>query len=521
MAFNSSTGAAVDRLYRDCNQEEANRQARITRAWGGYRGEWPDTQRQEPGVNDNVKLNPARFIVNTGVHYLFGQPFTIAGDFDNRQPPQWAQDVDRLLTVNKQMKFFQKLGINGGVSGHVFVKMLATGAGPKKDLPRWLVIDSSIVSVDTDPHDVDTVLCYTLTYKILVEPYPGAGRTKTMTHRQEIEFKENGVSDFQEPCWQITDSERAEDQTAFRVISRETWPFPWAPIVDCQNLIVPNDFWGLPDLENDVLDMCQQLQLIASNCAKIVRIYGSPRVVAEGITSDMTDEIDISPENIITLPDPDAKLTVLALNADLSSSLATHKMVYDGLREMTQVPEIATGRTEHATRATSGTQMAMMFAPLVVKTGSKHLTYGELILELIRRSLVLMDSKLPSGVDDPWEIMDMRIEWPEVMPGAAFLERQTLTVDQQLGASMDTLLAKLGYDPEVEKTNTVAWLKEIIKEIPELVDTASLAKNMLPVPGPPVPPPKMSGVAPTGSAGGQKSAGVAKSEPSASPAPKA
>jgi SPP1 Gp6-like portal protein len=507
-----------DDLARDTAQEEKNRKDRLVRAWNAYRGVWPDLVQSQPGVNDNVKMNPARFIVNTGVHYLFGQPFTITGDFDNKNPPQWSKDIDKLLLVNKKMKFFQKLGINGGVTGHAFVKILKDGAGPRGDMPRWVVLDPGTVSVTTDQHDLDTVLCYTICYKYLKAPYPGSALMKTVIHEQAIEFQPNGTADHAGACWTIVDRERYEDEVAFVVLGREVWPFAWAPIVDCQNLVVPNDFWGLPDLEPDVLDICVQLQSIASHCAKIVRIYSSPRVVVEGMTSDMADEIDVSEENVITFPDPDAKMSVLSTNADLNAALSTHKLVYDALREMTQVPEVASGKSEHAMRASSGTQMAMMFAPLITKTSSKQLTYGDLIMELLRRSLVLMESILPNGASDPWDIFDMRIEWAEVMPGAAFLERQTLTVDQQLGASMDTLLSKLGYDPAVEKTNTIAWLKQIIKDLPELVDTTSLAKNMLPVPGPPMPPPKASGVNPGGSAGGVNSAGVAKtSDPGTAP----
>lgn len=495
-----------DNLIQQIEIEDRNRAERIHESWDAFRGTWADVVESDNGVNDNVKLNPARFIVNTGVHYLFGQKFSIQGDYDNKTPPQWKKDTDKLMLVNNQMRFFQKLGINGAVTGHAFVKILPKGAGPKKDLPRWVVLDPGTVDVRTDDHDLETVLCYTITYKYVVKPYADGALAKVVVHEQIIEYNEA------KNVWDVTDRERYDDENAWRVTGTEVWPFAWPPIVECQNLVVPNDFWGLPDLEKDVIEMCRTLQRIASHCAKIVRIYGSPRVVVEGMSADMADEIDVSEENIITLPDPDAKMKVLALNADLTSSLNTLKMVYEGLREMTQVPEIATGKTEHATRASSGIQMSMMFAPLVVRTESKQLTYGDLVLELNRRSLVLMESEMPAGADDPWEIMDMRIEWPEVMPGAAFLERQILTVDQQLGASSDTILDKLGYDPLVEATNIIALLKQYIKEVPELVDMKSLAANMLPVPGAPLPPPKPSGVAPTGSMGGANSAGTPKGE---------
>jgi hypothetical protein len=43
------------------------------------------------------------------------------------------------------------------------------------------------------------------------------------------------------------------------------------------------------------------------------------------------------------------------------------------------------------------------------------------------------------------------IHWPEMLPTDTMQEAQTALLHQQLGVSADTLLQRLGYDPDMEK----------------------------------------------------------------------
>jgi hypothetical protein len=43
------------------------------------------------------------------------------------------------------------------------------------------------------------------------------------------------------------------------------------------------------------------------------------------------------------------------------------------------------------------------------------------------------------------------VHWPELVPSDPIAEREALLLDEQLGVSKDTILEKLGYDPELER----------------------------------------------------------------------
>lgn len=43
------------------------------------------------------------------------------------------------------------------------------------------------------------------------------------------------------------------------------------------------------------------------------------------------------------------------------------------------------------------------------------------------------------------------LHWPELLPGDPRAEAETALLHQQLGVSQDTLLQRLGYDPDVER----------------------------------------------------------------------
>src|SRR5690606_4037753 len=54
------------------NSEKQRRLEGYKRAWEAYLAELPDPVKIENGVNDNVKSNPLRAIVEVGVYFLFG-----------------------------------------------------------------------------------------------------------------------------------------------------------------------------------------------------------------------------------------------------------------------------------------------------------------------------------------------------------------------------------------------------------------------------------------------------------------
>lgn len=361
--------------------------------------------------------------------------------------PPWMKTLNRAWKANSQHLFLMKLGKSGAIHGDVFVKMIPNGAGTMNQYPRLILLDPANVDVYTDPNDVEKVIEYQIAY--IVEDIEN-NYTKPVRRVQRITQAEDGQS------WVIRDFEQRMtfennvgwtpgNNPELQVGQDQVWDYPWPPIEHCQNLPLPHLFWGMPDLDDSSVDVLQSLQRAMSTLNKIVRIHSSPRLFAKNVMPDMLSEIDISPENIIALPQMDAELSVLTVLDNLSSALEFTKQIKSDLLEMVRVPAIALGHVEDAASAASGINMSVLYSPLIQKTEEKQITYGDLLIRLSQKMLVLMGEKFTP------EMEDLCVEWPESMPGSKYLERQTLQQDQQMGVSQYTIVKRLGYNPDEEQ----------------------------------------------------------------------
>ena len=90
---------------------------------------------------------------------------------------------------------------------------------------------------------------------------------------------------------------------------------------------------------------------------------------------------------------------------------------------------------------------------MLEQTETKRRTYGRLVTEASRRAAALAGM----GEDVRPEIV-----WPSMLPQNQLEERQTAMIDMQLGASRDTLLQKLGYNPADEATKRAQEQSETV-----------------------------------------------------------
>jgi hypothetical protein len=120
----STPFAIQSQLHAIIRQDGQDRVSRMDRAWAAYYGHTPDPLKVKPGQpRDTVKVNKARVIVDKGVGFLFSDEL----EFKLPDPAQvW---LDAVWTANKKMTLLHKLALNGGVCGHVFLKMQQSGAG--------------------------------------------------------------------------------------------------------------------------------------------------------------------------------------------------------------------------------------------------------------------------------------------------------------------------------------------------------------------------------------------------------
>lgn len=419
-------------------QAERERQLRIATAWRRYHGEWPEPLKKtvsDPKGEDNVRLNFAKLIVNKSVSYLFGYDLKFEvgeqpeGKKEQSESEKW---LTACLDKNHRMTTLFELGINGGVSGQSFVRLhppdkLRNG----HEYPRIVVWDPGNVTYLTEPDDYKRVLEFRYTWNA-IDPATG----KPAIYRQVI--TRDGAR------WVILDQMSRLPMAAagygglgqWQDLKETPWPYPWAPVVTCQNLICPNEWWGLADLEEDILAVNVAVNFTTSNVARILRHHAHPKTVAVGVVAD---QLKLGVDGTLCLPNKEARVENLEMTSDLTSSLEFARGLREVLHELSRIPEVATGKVQNLGQL-SGVALGILFGPVVELTETKQLTYGELLDELGQRLLEL-GGKKPETV---------KPQWPQIVPGDPVAEANTALLHEQLGVSKNTLLSKLGYDPEKE-----------------------------------------------------------------------
>lgn len=428
-----------DLILKQAAQAEAERLKRINDSWNAYYGTLPQPLRatkSDPQAKDNIVLNFAQPIVDKGVSFLLGKDLEFEidtgrdGDADEDDDEEDADDespgeqwLEKCWKQNKKMTLLHKVAINGAVTGDVFLRMQLPKPG--QQFPRVINLDPATVLPIWDMDDYEEVLAYRIQWNA-IDPTTG----KPVVRRQMIE--QEGTR------WRITDTISKGDSNVWVPIGPpQVWPYPWAPIFHCQNLPAPNTYWGISDIEQHVLSVNNALNFVISNMARILRIHAHPKTWGAGFTSK---ELQIGVDEVIVLPNIQAKLQNLEMNSDLGSTLELYKRLKEALHEITRVPEIATGKVDNI-GALSGVALQILYQSLLEKNNTKQLFYGEMFEDLNSRLLEAGGQ----GVEQ-----NILIQWPNPLPKDAFTEAQTAVLLDQVGVSKDTILTNMGYDADQE-----------------------------------------------------------------------
>jgi hypothetical protein len=401
--------------------EEKARLTRFERAWKAYRGQFPKPLKVKPGrPDDNVVLSKARVIVDTGVAFLFGKP--VAFELERGETTERERWLAACWERNRLMTTLQKLALNGGVCGTPFLRLLP--AARRGDYPRAVVLDPAHLTVRWSPEDVDEVVYYRIQFPA-IDPKTG----KPIVRRTIIEPDGQG--------WRITDQRSRPDSAVWETIGETPWPYPFAPIAHCQNLVMPNEFWGMSDVEDDILGLIRARNFILSNANRVHTYHGHPKTWGSGFKAA---DLQTAPDETVVFQSPEAKLSTLEAHGDIAGGLELDRRLDEALHELARIPAIATGKVEDVGQL-SGLALRILYGPLVQVTEAKRVTYGELLVEVNRRLLHL---------GGQGEDLRTTITWPELLPSDPHQERETALLDEQLGVSRETLLAKLGYDAAAE-----------------------------------------------------------------------
>lgn len=483
-------------------------------AWQAYSGNLGDNDASRlavmPGEPDlNIESNRIKPIVNTGVDFLFGPPLAlrvtdVEADTDANAPETVttvrvspaAQNAQRLLDAvwgddDLRMTLLSKMGVNGGVYGHVFVKIVAPRKGPASldTPPRLVVLNPENVTLFTDPEDVDCVTRFRIEYATTDPATASPIRRRQDIARIDPDGDDDSTADGQDEdtTWLIQNfiATGASGGRFIPVDNGQVWPYAWPPIIDWQNYPNPNGHWGQRDVTDTLVSLNRQLRLVESNINKITFNQGHPQLFSVGAN---TAGVKRRPGDILDLGEPDADLRAVNAAGDLAQLMGFADQLRADMDEESGIPGVALGRMATLPRGQiSGITMRLLYAPAIARTEHKRRLYGQGIRQVCQTVLCLC------GVAaDTVKNLDFQLGWQDPLPNDDLAMAQTAVTLQQIGYSEHTLIERTGGDPDVE----AQWKAE---ESAAQMSAVTQGKAMPPLPGLPLQPPAAGAPAEDGS----------------------
>ena len=418
----------LDRKRADADFEA--RKSQWLRSWRAYYGDHNKPLKKKKKQPDfNLMVNYIKLAIEVKTAFLFGEPgkeIRFTTDADITAHTEQELYLKNLWGFNRKLTKLNKLALNGHITGMAYVLVQRPINGGM--FPRLTILDPEIVRPVWNPEDIDELEKVIIQYDAK-DPETG----KILTYKKTIE--RNGIN------WRILDQSRHPDGKLFSDPTIEEWPYTWCPVHHCQNYVDPNTFWGMSDVEDEVIGLNDAINFTLSNINKILYFHAHPKPWAKGVRAD---QIKANTEDMTVLESPDGMLANLEMRGDLGASITFYQTLRNAFKQISHVPEVSLGGIDDPARVSS-LALRVLYGPLLMQIGQKRITYGEMLSELNRHLLEMGNPE--------WAGTAVENHWPYVLPEDPETEARTLAIHQQLGTSQRTILAKLGYQPDDEAAN--------------------------------------------------------------------
>lgn len=360
-------------------------------------------------IDDNLRINLARRVVNKGNNFLFGKGLNWQlEDSENTKAELKLAEV--WGNQERQNTFLIESGLNGAIHGTFVIQIVSK---PDKTYlknldPKWCFLTpSSETNEEVDVYDLR---------------WQRGDSTYRLLHSRA-----NNQWEYVREVWER--GRWVKDSPV------EKWGYDWPFIIHGKNLPNPNSVYGTSDLSD--ADLIDSINQVASNLNRIIRIFAHPVIWGTGFSANSLNA-DVS--QVITSTNESAKLSALELARDLSDAQEFLKFLRTMLAEITNVPEADPDRLRVG--AQSGFALQVLYNDLLLKTGIKQSFYGKALIELNRRLLDLEGF----GPDN-----QTKLHWPYPLPIdiSAQTESDKFDLEAQLG-SRKTISTKRGFDYDLE-----------------------------------------------------------------------
>ena len=405
-----------------------------------FTGDHPNQLKVKSGqYDDNLTLNYIGLAISRGVSRLFnnGIEFKLPDGAEKQQ-----KYLDDLWDTNGEEGLLYQFGLNGAVYGTPYIKIVPEGIINKftaTSMPRLITLDPEITRIEVNPFDVDEVEKYIVEFTVENITY------KEVTRRAKAD-------DFLEAVdtesW-IVEHFILSNKTGGKFVMDPDrppvqWPYQFPPIIHCKNLPglkAKHGCYGATDFEW-ALGAQDKLNFADSNINKTIRLNAAPPTIATGFIT--APEINTGPGSLFWTANQEAKVYNLTANADIMGSRAfasdLQSAVFELMREVppSVIQQLGSGLTNFV--------MRVVYADAIEKTDTKRELYGDCLLELNRRLLVL------NGYEGEASQPGI-IEWGDALPTnpQEQIQEDTFLLANGL-ASKKTIAAKydIDYDAELE-----------------------------------------------------------------------
>lgn len=388
-------------------QEEA---AGILRNY--YAGKHPSQLRVKIGQDDdNVSLNFIGLAVDRSVSMLFGNGL----EFDYPEDADAQQEyINSVWDANNRAILFHDTAVDGGMFGTVFVKIVPDGLQEPysgKIVPRLVLLDPALMTIDTDPMDKSKVNAYIMQFRVTIN---GKERTfREVTRRAQPDDFVTGEIETQ--SWIV---ETQEWVNGWRTIEAVNFPYEFAPIIHWKNMPSIHSVYGMSDVDS-VISVQDKYNFVQSNNVKITRYHAHPKTWGAGVSK--TDKSSWGADEMILISSPDGKINNLEMQSDLSASRTLAESLRQGLFDVARQVDISSIADKAGQLTNFG--IRILYSDAIAKTNTKRELYGEAFTEINRRMLIM------AGLQP----VRCELRWGEMIPVNIIEEMQADKLALEMG----------------------------------------------------------------------------------------
>lgn len=412
---------------------ERDRYNELVRRGNYFAGNQPKQIKVKVGKeDDNITLNHIKKIVRKSANMLAGGKI----EFDFDEDDQYSEYIDGVYKRNRKEIMLLNAAKMAGKYGTGYIQILPDYYDD--GTPRLQRLHPIQMTITTAPEDIETVVKYVQRYTFIRDNKEVARKRETV-FTDYVRYNELGMEESVQG-WLVIDYEvSANTKGKWREVDRIEWPYDFPPLIHWQNEPTDESPYGDPDADDTILDLNDKINYNNSKIGKILRYHSHPKTWGRGFSGK---EKRTWGEDEVVVLQGEGMLQNLEMQSDMHGSMEYVNSLTQNIYDLTGTVSLSTIKDKLGQLTNFG--LRVLYQDALEKLYSKRLTFGEMLVELNRRLLVMQFE----GYDGTGG----KVVWPaDVIPQDQMEEANLLEKDvQNEFVSKETARGLRGYDNDTE-----------------------------------------------------------------------